>query len=102
MRDRDQQIRAFYNVCSHRGAPLVREAAGTQVRLRCTYHQWTYDTAGQLIAVMDERDFPQPFDKACMGLQSVRCEMWGPWVFVNEDPNAEPLLVQVSATAARN
>ena len=92
IRDRDQQIRAFYNVCSHRGAPLVREAAGTQVRLRCTYHQWTYDTAGQLIAVMDERDFPQPFDKACMGLQSVRCEMWGPWVFVNEDPNAEPLL----------
>ena len=92
MRGRDGQIRAFYNVCSHRGAPLVREPSGTETRLRCTYHQWTYDTAGQLIAVMEERDFPEPFDKSCLGLQEVRCEMWGPWVFVNEDPNAEPLL----------
>jgi phenylpropionate dioxygenase-like ring-hydroxylating dioxygenase large terminal subunit len=40
---------------------------------------------------MDERDFPQPFDKACLGLQAVRCEQWGPWIFVNEDPEAPPL-----------
>ncbi len=92
IRGRDGQIRAFYNVCSHRGAPLVREASGTSVRLRCTYHQWTYDTSGALIAVMDERDFPEPFDKSCLGLAEVRCETWGPWVFVNEDPNAPALL----------
>jgi phenylpropionate dioxygenase-like ring-hydroxylating dioxygenase large terminal subunit len=92
IRDKDQKIRAFYNVCSHRGAPLVREACGKQSLLRCTYHQWTYDTKGRLISVMDERDFPEPFDKATLGLQEVRCEMWGPWVFVNEDPNAQPLM----------
>jgi phenylpropionate dioxygenase-like ring-hydroxylating dioxygenase large terminal subunit len=92
IRGRDDVIRAFYNVCSHRGAPLVREASGTRHSLRCTYHQWTYDTAGRLMAVMDERDFPEPFDKACLGLQEVRCELWGPWIFVNEDPDAEPLL----------
>tara|TARA_A100001037_G_scaffold242836_1_gene223379 strand:- start:19481 stop:20761 length:1281 start_codon:yes stop_codon:yes gene_type:complete len=92
MRGRDGTVRAFYNVCSHRGAPLVREATGTQASLRCTYHQWTYDTDGSLIAVMDERDFPEPFDKSCLGLQAVRCEMWGPWIFVNEDRDAEPLL----------
>ncbi len=92
IRDKDQKIRAFYNVCSHRGAPLVREKTGKLSLLRCVYHQWTYDTKGRLISVMDERDFPEPFDKADLGLPEVRCEMWGPFVFVNEDPDAQPLL----------
>ena len=92
MRGKDDKIRAFYNVCSHRGAPLVREPEGKEFLLRCTYHQWTYDTKGDLIAVMEERDFPGGIDKSCLGLQEVRCEMWGPWIFVNEDPEAPPLL----------
>ena len=92
MRDKDGEIRAFYNVCSHRGAPLVTEPEGKVSLLRCTYHQWTYDTRGRLISVMDERDFPEPFDKDCLGLQEVRCELWGNWIFINEDPNAQPLL----------
>jgi len=92
VKGRDDTIRAFYNACSHRGAPLVREPSGAERYFRCIYHQWTYDTQGQLIAVMDERDFAQPFDKACLGLQEVRCEMWGPWIFVNLDPQCGPLL----------
>jgi phenylpropionate dioxygenase-like ring-hydroxylating dioxygenase large terminal subunit len=92
MRGSDDRIRAFYNVCSHRGAPVVQEPSGTNRYLRCTYHQWTYDTQGSLVAVMDERDFPEPFDKSCLGLQEVRCELWGGWIFVNEDPAAQPLL----------
>jgi phenylpropionate dioxygenase-like ring-hydroxylating dioxygenase large terminal subunit len=92
VRGRDDVIRAFYNVCSHRGAPLVRASSGTSRYFRCTYHQWTYDVDGQLLAVMDERDFPEPFDKACLGLQEVRCEQWGSWIFVNEDPACAPLL----------
>lgn len=92
VRGRDDKVRAFYNVCSHRGAPLVREPSGTERFLRCTYHQWTYDPQGALVAVMDERDFPEPFDKGCLGLQEVRCESWGPLLFVNEDPDAVPLL----------
>lgn len=97
VRGRDDEIRAFYNVCSHRGAPLVREPAGQANHLRCTYHHWTYDTAGELVAVMDERDFPEPFDKTCLGLKSVRCERWGGWIFVNEDPDATPLLEWLGA-----
>ena len=92
VRGKDDEIRAFYNVCSHRGAPLVRDWSGTERYFRCTYHQWTYNSQGDLIAVMDERDFPEPFDKACLGLQEVRCELWGPWIFVNEDPDGQPLL----------
>ena len=91
MHGNDGAIRAFYNVCSHRGAPLVRDAAGSERYLRCTYHHWTYDTQGQLVSVMDERDFPEPFDKSCLGLQEVRCEQWGPWLFINEDPGCVPL-----------
>jgi len=91
MRGKDGQVRAFYNVCSHRGAPLVRDAEGSESLLRCTYHQWTYNTEGKLISVMGERDFPEPFDKDCLGLAEVRCEMWGHWIFINEDEDAEPL-----------
>ncbi|MDX1580053.1 MAG: aromatic ring-hydroxylating dioxygenase subunit alpha [Alphaproteobacteria bacterium] len=91
IRGKDGKIRAFYNVCSHRGAPLVRETSGKNSLLRCTYHQWTYDTSGELISVMDERDFPEPFDKFCLGLQELRCEMWGPWIFISENPEAPPL-----------
>ncbi|MDG2276434.1 MAG: aromatic ring-hydroxylating dioxygenase subunit alpha [Pseudomonadales bacterium] len=87
----DGEIRAFYNVCSHRGAPLVRAPSGNSASLRCTYHQWTYDTQGDLIAVMDERDFPAPFDKSCLGLQAIRCERWGNWIFVSESEQIEPL-----------
>jgi phenylpropionate dioxygenase-like ring-hydroxylating dioxygenase large terminal subunit len=92
IRDRDGVVRAFYNVCSHRGAPLVREPQGRVSMLRCTYHQWSYNTYGELVGVMEERDFPQPFDKSCLGLQSVRCELWGGWIFINEDQQAPPLL----------
>ena len=88
----DDEIRAFYNVCSHRGAPVVTDDAGTAKYLRCIYHQWTYDTKGDLLSVQDERDFPEPFDKSCLGLKPVRCERWGNWIFVNEDPDATPLL----------
>lgn len=91
MHGADGEIRAFYNVCSHRGAPLVRDRSGNNQSLRCTYHQWTYDTRGDLIAVMDERDFPAPFDKSCLGLQSIRCERWGNWFFVSENDHIEPL-----------
>ncbi len=91
VRGKDDQIRAFYNVCQHRGAPLVREAEGNFSLLRCTYHQWTYNTQGKLVSVMYEDDFGSDFDKSCLGLPEVRCEVWNGLVFVNEDPDAAPL-----------
>ena len=87
----DQKFRAFYNTCRHRGGPVVREACGKAAMLRCSYHSWTYDFEGKLIDVPDERDFVD-LDKAERSLIAVRCEMWGGWIFVNEDPDAEPLL----------
>jgi phenylpropionate dioxygenase-like ring-hydroxylating dioxygenase large terminal subunit len=90
VRGKDDKVRAFYNTCRHRGAPLVKEKSGKRNLFVCGYHGWSYDPEGNLIAVRDERDFPD-FDKSCLGLISVRCEVFGNWIFINHDDNAEPL-----------
>jgi phenylpropionate dioxygenase-like ring-hydroxylating dioxygenase large terminal subunit len=83
-------INAFYNTCSHRGAPVVTEAAGKRPRLVCRYHGWTYTHDGDLIGVRDRQDFGN-LDFSCRGLQRVRCERFGNLIFVNFDPNAPTL-----------
>ena len=70
----DGAIRAFYNVCRHRGTRLLDDGAGTGLDcIRCPYHSWTYGLDGGLIAapLMDE---VEGFDKADYGLAPVRCE----------------------------
>lgn len=90
VRGADGVLRAFYNTCQHRGAPVVREACGVAKRLRCQYHSWTYELDGRLAAVPDRRDF-RDFDDSQRALRPVRCESYEGWVFVNEDPDARPL-----------
>lgn len=90
VRGTDGEIRAFYNSCRHRGAPVVRDECGTAKRLTCQYHSWSYGLEGQLKAVPDSRSFVD-LDKDALGLQPVRCEMFQDWIFVNEDPDAAPL-----------
>src|SRR6476661_10181418 len=92
VRGKDATIRAFYNTCQHRGAPVVRTPTGNARALRCQYHSWTYDIdTGRLVNVPDERDFVG-LDKAEHCLPSLRCEVWDNWIFVNQDPEATPLL----------
>jgi phenylpropionate dioxygenase-like ring-hydroxylating dioxygenase large terminal subunit len=91
VRGHDDEIRAFYNACQHRGAPLVRDDSGKTRRFVCKYHAWTYELDGELVGVPDEHDFVA-LDKGCHGLKPVRCETWGGWIFVNQDPDAGPLL----------
>ena len=87
----DGVVRAFYNACRHRGAPVVRDDCGTARVLTCQFHSWSYDLCGELVRVPDERDFVD-LDKSERGLPAVRCEAWGGWHFVNLDADAEPLL----------
>jgi phenylpropionate dioxygenase-like ring-hydroxylating dioxygenase large terminal subunit len=56
-RGKDRRVRAFLNVCAHRGGRVVREPEGTASRWTCRYHGWTYDTAGAVIGVPSERFF---------------------------------------------
>ncbi|MCA9860988.1 MAG: Rieske 2Fe-2S domain-containing protein, partial [Thermomicrobiales bacterium] len=48
VRDNDQQIRAFFNVCRHRGATIVKDPNGRVPRFQCPYHAWVYDLDGAL------------------------------------------------------
>lgn len=87
----DGEVRAFYNTCRHRGAPVVTVDRGKSPRLMCGYHNWTYKTDGTLVGVPETRDFVN-LDLTCRSLIGVRCERFGNVVFVNFDDNAVPLL----------
>ncbi|NCF19976.1 MAG: Rieske 2Fe-2S domain-containing protein [Haliea sp.] len=84
-------VNAFYNTCSHRGAPVVTEQSGKARRLTCQYHGWSYDHEGELRGIRDPQDF-RDFDMSCRGLKTVRCERFGNLVFVNFDAHAPTLL----------
>ena len=86
MRGQDMQIRAFHNVCAHRGHELL-QGKGCVRRISCPYHAWTYDTAGQLRALPNEANFPG-FDKGRYRLKPVRVEEFLGLILVNLDPEA--------------
>lgn len=86
----DGKVRAFYNTCRHRGAPVVTEAKGRSPRLMCGYHNWTYKTDGELVGVPEAHDFTG-LDKSCRSLIAVRCEMYGNLIYVNLDDGAMSL-----------
>ena len=88
----DGEVRAFYNTCSHRGAPVVTEDNGQARRLVCAYHAWTYATDGSLVGFRNPEDF-RGLDKSCRGLRMIRCERFGNLLFVNFD-DAAPTFVE--------
>lgn len=90
VRGRDGRIRAFYNTCSHRGGPLVRQSSGNERVFVCKYHCWAFGLDGNLNHVPDEHEFIA-IDKSRRGLKALRCETFGNWIFVNRDPSAMPL-----------
>lgn len=99
IRGKDLQVRAFYNTCQHRGAPVVRESSGTSKLLRCQYHSWSYDIdSGQLVSVPDERDFVD-LDKTERCLPTISCAVWDNWIFVNQDANAISLAEHIGSIA---
>jgi len=88
---KDRKIRAFYNVCQHRGMKVVQGETGCASRLLCAYHGWAYDLEGVLRVVPDEPDFQQGSPRGKRNLTELRCELWGGFVWINMDPNAKPL-----------
>jgi phenylpropionate dioxygenase-like ring-hydroxylating dioxygenase large terminal subunit len=86
----DAIIRAFYNTCSHRGAPVVTETSGQSRNLICSYHAWTYGLDGSLKGYRNPEDF-RGLDRSCRGLRAVRCERFGNLIFVNFDDDAPSL-----------
>jgi len=91
VRGQDNLLRAFYNSCRHRGAPVTRDVCGVAKRLTCQYHSWSYDTQGKLKAVPDSRSFVD-LNTEDLALVPVRCEVSQGWVFVNEDAQGSSLI----------
>ena len=97
VKDTENEVRAFYNMCRHRGNKLVwndfpgEEVSGTCRQFTCKYHAWRYSLKGDLTFVQQEGEFFD-LDKANFGLVPVRCEVWEGFIFINFDNDAEPLV----------
>ena len=88
VRDEDGALRAFLNVCRHRGS-LLCEGTGTRATIQCPYHAWTYALDGSLTAAPRLANEGEA-DLAELGLVALPLGTWGPLVFVCPDPHATP------------
>ena len=82
VRDKNGDVRGFYNVCRHRGTRLKEDACGHVSAIQCPYHAWTYGLDGKLIGAphMDE---VAGFDKAEHSLHEVNVALWEGFIFAN-------------------
>jgi glycine betaine catabolism A len=81
VRARDGVLRAFYNVCRHRGTCIVEPAAGSAVRFQCPYHAWIYDLDGTLVRARHTDDL-EDFAMEDFGLTPIRLATWQGFVFL--------------------
>lgn len=89
VRSKDGDIKAFANVCRHRGSLVCLEERGSQRKFTCPYHGWVYDTDGNLIAA---RDMPNGFEKESHSLHKVSLEIIHGLIFVcfcDDPPSVE-------------
>ena len=88
-RGKDGEIRAFSNICQHRGMQLV-EGSGNCTKFTCVYHLWSFDLTGRLLGA-PAMERTQGFDKKDYPLPPLKVELWQGFVFVNFDLDAAPL-----------
>jgi Rieske 2Fe-2S family protein len=115
VRNREGILRAFYNVCRHRGTRLCQSSGtesssgGPEFRggvtarrsIICPYHHWTYDLDGRLLSAPHLSNLTES-QKSTLSLYPVRVECWGGFVFVNLTPRTSaPLLSQLDGIPAR-
>ncbi|MDA0704700.1 MAG: aromatic ring-hydroxylating dioxygenase subunit alpha [Proteobacteria bacterium] len=104
-RGRDGRVRVFHNVCRHRGAKLLTEAATGLRNFTCPNHSWSYDLDGHLRA--RPHFFGGDKHEAVRGtchradLVPVRCAAWHDWIFVNLDGRAEAFETYIKPLADR-
>jgi phenylpropionate dioxygenase-like ring-hydroxylating dioxygenase large terminal subunit len=87
VRGKDGAVRAFHNVCTHRGTQLTDEASGRQGQFSCPYHRWTFGTDGALLSAPDFARFN--LTKADCALKQVPAQLLAGLVFVHLDPDPE-------------
>jgi phenylpropionate dioxygenase-like ring-hydroxylating dioxygenase large terminal subunit len=99
------ELRAYHNVCQHRGRRLIDTAKGAKhtrgrvlpqhdggkAQLTCRYHGWRYGLDGKNTRVVHKEDWKGALKNECIGLSKVNVDTWGGWIWVNLDPDCEPL-----------
>jgi phenylpropionate dioxygenase-like ring-hydroxylating dioxygenase large terminal subunit len=98
VRSEDDTLKAFHNVCPHRGRRLIDTpcgggtgACGTRKRFVCGFHGWTFDLEGRNTYILDPQDWKGALTPERTGLSEVKVDTWGGWIFVNMDPDCESL-----------
>lgn len=87
----DTGVKAFYNVCTHRGNRLVMEERGNKIKFVCSFHSWRFSHNGELLAVTDRETFQDEVVRHNPGLVEVSCEEKAGIIFINMDENPAPL-----------
>lgn len=87
-RGKDGELRAFLNMCSHRGAVIMPEGCDNAHRFTCPYHAWNYDTTGELKGVYNENEFGD-LDKADNGLRQLPVLERAGLIWVIPNPDSE-------------
>jgi phenylpropionate dioxygenase-like ring-hydroxylating dioxygenase large terminal subunit len=91
VRQADGTIKAFYNVCSHRGNKVCLNERGSVGSFTCTFHGWKFGLDGKLAHITDEHTFNPKLIAHRPGMTEVRCETLGGIIFINMDGKAPPL-----------
>lgn len=99
VRDKESRLRAFYNVCKHRGGPVAVKK-GTASVLQCKYHGWTYLLDGSLRGV-PQFNKVDLFDKKDYGLEPIELKTWQGFVFINLSRNKQVLKKYLDGIANR-
>ena len=97
LRDREGHVRAFRNVCRHRGSRLVaKEQGNCPGALICPFHGWVYNLDGTLRVAAQPKSFP-PLDKHEFALPALDCEVWHGLVFIRFKPGPQPAVARLMA-----
>jgi len=97
------ELKAFFNVCPHRGNRLVHADEGGMDRFACSYHGWRFDLEGEVVAAQDEADFSRGSPCGNARLKEIRCDTWGGFVWFNmtaEGPSLDTYLGQLGRELA--
>ncbi len=87
VRQKDDSVKAFYNICQHRGNPLVSDEKGSVKRFVCRYHSWAFMPDGELNFAPDADDFPGGNPCGKVRLAEIPCETFAGFVWINMDPD---------------
>ena len=90
VRSSADEVKAFHNVCPHRGRTLT-EGCGHSSKFVCRFHGWKFDLDGKNTEIIDRADWGDCLKHGDADLKPVRLDTWAGWVWINMDPDCEPL-----------